>query len=192
MDESLKKVFVIGGGAAGMMAAISAATHGSEVTLFERNDILGKKVLLTGKGKCNITNACSKEDFFVRFAKNGQFLRDALKAFSSKDVLTFFKEQGIECQVGRQQRVFPLTHEAPDVVDALTNVLRQKKVCIKYHSRIKDLIIRDNKVYGIKFEDDVELPCDSIILATGGASFSGTGSSGDGIDIAENLNHRKV
>lgn len=186
------KVFVIGGGAAGMMAAISAASHGSNVTLFERNEILGKKVLLTGKGKCNVTNACSKEEFFVRFAKNGQFLRDALKAYSSEDVIEFFKNEGIECQVGRQQRVFPLTHEAPDVVQALTNVLLRNKVSIQYRSRIKDIIVKDKSAIGVLFENGTEQQCDRIILATGGASFAGTGSSGDGIEMAEKLNHRKV
>ncbi len=188
----LKKVFVIGGGAAGMMGAISAASHGCAVTLFERNDILGKKVLLTGKGKCNVTNACSKEDFFVRFAKNGHFLRDALKAFSSEDVISFFENQGIECQIGRQQRVFPLKHEAPDVVEALKQVLRKNNVCIKYNSRIKDLIVKDGQAIGIKFENGEDQFCDKVILATGGASFSGTGSSGDGIEMAQKLNHKKV
>jgi len=192
MSDKSQKVFVIGGGAAGMMAAISAASHGCRVTLFERNDILGKKVLLTGKGKCNITNACSKEEFFTRFARNGQFLRDALKAYSSEDVISFFKEQGIECQTGRQQRVFPLNHEAPDVVEALTNVLLQNKVLIAYNSRIKDLIVKDACASGILFEDGSQDLCDKIILATGGASFAGTGSSGDGIDIAQKSNHKKV
>jgi predicted Rossmann fold flavoprotein len=192
MSDKRKKIFVIGGGAAGMMAAISAAKHGCATSLFERNDILGKKVLLTGKGKCNITNACSKEEFFVRFARNGHFLRDALKAFSSEDVITFFKEQGIECQVGRQQRVFPLKHEAPDVVEVLRKVLRERGVRIEYNARIKDIIVRDGKTAGILFDDGMEELCDRIILATGGASFVGTGSSGDGIEIAEKLSHRKV
>ncbi len=192
MSDNLKKVFVIGGGAAGMMAAISASKHGCHTSLFERNDVLGRKVLLTGKGKCNITNACAKEDFFVRFARNGHFLRDALKAFSSEDIIAFFKEQGIECQVGRQQRVFPLKHEAPDVVEALRKVLRERGVHIHYNARIKDIIVTDNKASGILFEDGTKELCDKIILATGGASFAGTGSSGDGIEMAEKLSHRKV
>jgi predicted Rossmann fold flavoprotein len=186
----MKKIIVIGGGPAGMMAAIEAAESGAQVTLLEKNADLGKKLMLTGKGRCNVTNACALEDFLNRFRRNGDFLRDALKAFSNRDLMDFFRRQGVPLKVERQQRVFPESDRAGSIVKALTAVLKKKHVDIQFGAVVSGLEIHQGKIAGVKVKGKGVQGADAVILATGGLSYRGTGSTGEGLDFARDAGHR--
>jgi hypothetical protein len=185
-------IIVIGGGPSGMMAAIKAAESGKDVTLIEKNSELGKKLLLTGKGRCNLTNNTDLDSFIKRFSGNGQFLRDAFKAFSNLDLIDFFESRGVKLKVERQQRVFPESDKAIDILDVLRQALKENKVKILYNREFSDIIIDDNKVAGIKIRGEKDISCSSVILCTGGISYASTGSSGEGLRIAQRLGHKIV
>ncbi|ERM91857.1 NAD(P)/FAD-dependent oxidoreductase [Caldanaerobacter subterraneus] len=187
----MKKVFVIGGGAAGMMAALAAAMTGKKVSLFEKNNILGKKLLVTGHGRCNITNFAEKDAFFENIPGNGKFLYSAFSQFSNRDLMEFLENNGLKLKVERGMRVFPASDRAIDVRDFFKNLLEKNGVKIFYNSRVEEIIAEDGKVAGIRVGDDF-LPCDSVILATGGLSYPATGSTGDGYAMAEKLGHTIV
>jgi len=186
----VKKIAVVGGGPAGMMAAIRAAQLGQEVTLVERNSQLGKKLLLSGKGRCNITNTCDLNSFIDRFSGNGQFLRDAFAKFFNTDLIKFFEDRGLKLKVERQLRVFPLSDKSGSILEVLEEELRKNKVNIIYQSRVKNIILRDNRIEGILLAGGETISADRVILATGGISYAFTGSSGDGIKIARESGHR--
>ena len=192
MDKRFKNIAVVGGGPSGMIAAIRASQLGRRVTLVEKNPCLGKKLLLTGKGRCNITNACDIDTFLERFSKNGQFLRDAFKVFFNQDLMDFFESRGLRLKTERQFRVFPVTDQSDSILEALRKELRKNKVKILYNSQIEDVILEKGRVKGLKLRDRRLISCDSVILATGGLSFASTGSTGDGLKIAEKLGHHVI
>ncbi len=187
-----KRIVVVGGGPAGMMAGIRAGELRQDVTLIEKNPSLGKKLLLSGKGRCNLTNACDLDSFIKRFSGNGQFLRDAFKKFFNLDLMRFFEERGLKLKTERQLRVFPETNRSGSVVEALEKELNKNKVKIIYKAVMKDMILQDNKIKGLLLQDGKIIPADRLILATGGISFSFTGSTGEGLDISRRLGHQIV
>lgn len=181
-------IAVIGGGAAGMMAAIRAAELGKDVTLIERNDSVGKKMLITGKGRCNVTNSAPVEAFIAKFGRQGQFFRTAFFKFFNEDLTEFFKARGLELKTERQGRVFPATDKAASVVDVLKKSLADNGVKIIYNARLKD-VSKEGGVFRLALEDGGPVSAKKVILAMGGASYKITGSTGDGFTIAEKLGH---
>lgn len=184
-----KKIVVAGGGPAGMMAAIRASQLQQDVTLIEKNPTLGKKLLLSGKGRCNLTNLCDLDTFLERFPKNGQFLRDAFNKFFNRDLMNFFEKRGLGLKVERQLRVFPVTDRSGSIVGVLQKELLHNKVKIIYKAAMKDIFMRDNKIKGLLLSDRSVITADRLILATGGVSYASTGSTGDGWEIARRLGH---
>ena len=180
-----RKVTVIGGGAAGMMAAISAARYGADVTLLEKNDRLGKKLRITGKGRCNLTNDCDIEEFMRNVPRNPRFMYGALNRFSTEDTKAFFEELGVPLKTERGKRVFPVSDKAQDIVDALVRACRENGVKIIYQ-KAKSLIVSDGTVVGVNIEKG-EIFSDAVIVATGGMSYKQTGSDGDGYRFAKQL-----
>lgn len=186
----MSKVFVIGGGASGIMAAGVAAKRGNEVHLFEKNSILGKKLYITGKGRCNLTNAGDIQNFIDNTLSNPFFLYSALYNFSNLDTIEFFERLGVKTKVERGGRVFPISDKSKDVVDALKNFLIKNKVKLHFNQTVENLITQNNKVLGIITTDKNKFYCDNIIIATGGLSYPATGSTGDGYKFAKQLGHR--
>lgn len=184
-----KKIAVIGGGPAGMMAAIRAADLHQDVTLFEKNPALGRKLLLSGKGRCNLTNACDLELFLERFSGKGQFLRDAFKKFFNQDLMDFFEQRGLKLEVERQLRVFPHSDRSAGVLNVLEKALAGSKVRVVYNNAVNGIIIKGGSVTGVLCADGESFPADRAILATGGVSYRFTGSAGEGLAIAERLGH---
>ncbi len=187
MDD--KKVIVIGGGPAGIMAAGIAASRGNNVILLEKNDRLGKKILISGKGRCNITNDTDVEGLIENTPGNGNFLYSAFYTFSNQDLIDFFKELGLETKVERGGRIFPTSDSAKDVVSALMKFLKQNNVTIRTNSPVKGITCNDEQVTGVELADGSVLEGDSVILAVGGMSYPGTGSTGDGYEMAKKLGH---
>jgi len=185
-----KQILVIGGGAAGMMAAITAAEHGASVSLLEPNERLGKKLNITGKGRCNVTNNASSEELLAHMARNGRFLYSAFSRWSGKDTMAFFEALGVPLKTERGNRVFPVSDRSFDISGALERRLRNLRVHW-IHDRGAELIIRDGRVVGVKGERDV-YDCDGVILATGGVSYPATGSTGDGYRMAAEAGHTVV
>jgi predicted Rossmann fold flavoprotein len=188
----VKKIVVVGGGPAGMMAAIRASQLRQDVTLIEKNPTLGRKLLLSGKGRCNLTNTCDLETFLKRFSANGQFLRDAFKKFFNSDLINFFEERGLKLKVERQLRVFPTGDKAAIILNVLKGELRRNRVRLVFKATAKDISIADKKVKALLLQDSRVIPADKIILATGGVSYSFTGSKGEGLAIAQRLGHSIV
>ena len=181
---------VIGGGPAGMFAAITAAHNGKNVLLLEKNDRLGKKLLITGKGRCNVTNDCSAQDVLQNTPRNGRFLYSAMTAFPPEKIKAFFEERGCALKTERGNRVFPVSDSARSILDCLQNELRRCKVTVKT-ARVKGIATENGAVKGVLTADGV-LKAGAVILATGGASYPTTGSTGDGYTMASNLGHTIV
>ena len=186
----MKKVLVIGGGAAGMFAAISAAEEGHEVHLFEKNEKCGKKLYITGKGRCNLTNACEMEDLFNNVCSNSKFLYSSFYGFTNQDVIAFFEENGTKTKVERGERVFPLSDHSSDVIGALTRRMRALGVQVHLNIEAKEILTEEGQVTGLLFSDGTKETGDAVILATGGLSYPSTGSTGDGYRFAEKLGHK--
>lgn len=185
----MEKVAVIGGGAAGLMAAGRLAERGKQVVLIEKNPMLGKKLRITGKGRCNVTNACDIEDILKNVTTNANFLYSALYTFSNDQLIELLKKCGVETKVERGGRVFPVSDNAKDIVEAL------KKYALKPNVRLlkkeaESLIIEDNKIKGVKYKTGEKLYCDSVIVATGGKSYPQTGSDGAGYAFAKQAGHK--
>ena len=176
------KIAVIGGGAAGMMAAIHAAAMGVSVTVFERNERCGRKLRITGKGRCNVTNHCTRDVFFANIPGNSRFLFSAWSRFDSAETERFFEEVGVPLKVERGNRVFPASDKATDVVDALVRECRAKGVRF-VHSRVEGLLLENGRLRGVKYGKEEEL-FNAVIVATGGQSYPLTGSTGDGYRFA--------
>jgi predicted Rossmann fold flavoprotein len=182
------RVIVIGGGPAGMMAAGQAAASGASVILLERNERLGKKLAITGKGRGNVTNAADIGDFIQQFPGNGSFLYTAFYRFNNEDLRHFFLQQGVSTVVERGGRVFPQSQRAADLVDAMHCFLSQQKVRVLFGRRVTAILTNGNRVSGVSCGDE-HFPADAVVLATGGASYPATGSSGDGYLLAKKLGH---
>lgn len=184
---SRRKVAVIGGGAAGMMAAIFAARHGDAVTVFEKNAKIGRKLYITGKGRCNLTNNCDSKTVIENTPTNGRFLYSALNRFSPADTMRFFEENGLPLKTERGHRVFPVSDKAADVVDTLLHTAKREGVQITFQ-RVDELLIKDGTVIGLK-TGTKELTFDKVIVACGGCSYPLTGSTGDGYRFARQAGH---
>lgn len=183
------KIIVIGGGAGGMMAALFAARSGAQVTLIERNEKLGKKVYITGKGRCNVTNDCTLDEFLQEVPRNPRFLYSALSFFSPQDMMSLLESAGCPVVVQRGRRVFPQTEKASDVNRTLTRLLTQQGVKILLNTRVRSLHIQDGRAAGVVLQSGEVLLADGVILATGGKSYPMTGSTGDGYALAESAGH---
>lgn len=183
-------IFVVGGGAAGMMAAITAAENGAQVTLLERNDRLGKKLYITGKGRCNVTNDCAPEDFFPNVPRNPRFLYSAVYAFPPREVMAWFEARGCALKTERGNRVFPQSDKSASVIDALRAELRRLGVRV-LQERALDIVTQDGAVCGIETDGGFH-KTERVILATGGCSYPQTGSTGDGYRMLEKLGHTIV
>jgi len=181
-------IAVIGGGAAGIMASIRAGELGKNVVLIERNDSLGKKILMTGRGRCNLTNTAPIDVFIKKFAPEGEFLRSAFFSFSNEDLMEFFQSKGLKLKIERQGRVFPATDKAHSIISVLENSLKEDKVDVMYNTRITS-IERKGGCFVLTSEGADSIEAKKVIIATGGASYKATGSAGDGFKIAERLGH---
>lgn len=185
-------VIVIGGGAAGMMAAIMSSRNGNQVTILEKMRSMGRKLSITGKGRCNITNATDMDNFIKNVPGNGKFLYSAFSQFTNQDAINFFNEIGVKTKVERGDRVFPVSDSAMEVIDKLKKELEKQNVKVIVDTPVKCLIIKDGKVTGVKTESGKTFECDKVILATGGKSYPTTGSTGDGYKIAKAVGHTIV
>lgn len=179
-----KKIIVVGGGAAGMLAAISAARQGARVCLVEKNEKLGKKLYITGKGRCNVTNACDKDEFLEQVCRNVKFMYSSFSAFSNYDLMTLIEEAGCELEIQRGNRVFPKTERSSDIIRALSDELKNLGVVVKLNTEVRKLRIQGNTCIGLS---EPAMDADAVIIATGGLSYPSTGSTGDGMRWAENL-----
>ena len=188
----MKTILVIGAGPAGMMAAIKAAENGADVTILEKMKRPGKKMLITGKGRCNITNAATVPEIIKNIHGNGKFLNSSMRAYDNEDVIYFFESQGVPTKVERGQRVFPVSDKAQDVVDAMVHKLHELGVKIVTESPVAEILAQDDKIKAVKLQSGASLKADAVILCTGGASYPGTGSTGDGYKIAQKLGHTLV
>ncbi|MBR5536302.1 MAG: NAD(P)/FAD-dependent oxidoreductase [Clostridia bacterium] len=182
------KIVIIGGGAAGMMAACTAAERGAKVTLIERNSQLGIKVNITGKGRCNVTNDSEPEALIKNTLTNGRFLYSAFAALSAQDTIAFFERIGVPLKVERGKRVFPVTDNARDITGALKTHLHRLGVTVLQH-RVKSIVTKDGAACGVSLQDGSVIVADRVILATGGRSYPRTGSDGDGYRMAQALGH---
>ena len=181
------KIAIIGGGAAGMMAAIHAASAGAEVTLLEKMNSCGKKLRITGKGRCNVTNDCTMQEFLQNVPTNPRFLYSALNFFSTEDTMRFFENAGVPLKVERGRRVFPISDKADDIVRALTDQCRMLGINLCF-DKVLGLVFEDGAVTGVRCADGV-LNVDRVIICTGGASYPRTGSDGDGYRFAKEAGH---
>ena len=172
-----------------MFAAIAAAECGHEVTLLEKNEKLGKKLFITGKGRCNITNASDMDNLFSSVMTNSKFLYSAFYAYDNERVIDFFESNGLPTKVERGNRVFPVSDHSSDVIATLQKVLRAKQVQVKLHTEVAEVISNQDKVTGVRLKSGETLPADDVIVATGGFSYQTTGSTGDGYRFARELGH---
>lgn len=190
----MSKILIIGGGAAGMMAAVFAAKNGNNVELFEKNEKLGKKLFITGKGRCNITNAADLEDFFPAVTSNPKFLYSAFYSFTNEQVISFFEELGVRTKVERGGRVFPVSDHSSDVIQALKSEMERLGVKINLNAEVKELITEKKSageiVKGIRLASGKQITGDTVIVATGGISYPSTGSTGDGYRFARKCGHK--
>ncbi len=182
------KVIVIGGGPAGMLAGISAAKQGDSVTILEKMNSCGRKLLITGKGRCNITSSLNMDEFIKNIPGNGRFLYSAFKNFTNTDIIQMLDKEGVKVKGERGNRIFPLSDKSQDVLNALLKILKKLNVTIKTNAKVKDIIVENDVAKGVVLEDE-KIYADKIILATGGKSYPETGSTGDGFKIANKIGH---
>lgn len=186
------RVIVVGGGAAGMMAAIHSAELSNEVILLEKNEKLGKKIYITGKGRCNVTNNSDIDVIFKNINRNPKFLYSAIYGFDNSCVYSFMENNGCPLKVERGERVFPVSDHASDIIKALTKALNDNNVDIRLNTEVISLIVEDNLIKGVILKNRKEIRADKVILATGGVSYPTTGSDGSGLKMAEGLGHTVV
>jgi len=184
----MSRVVIIGGGAAGLFVACNLK-KGTEAVVIEKNDRPGRKLAITGKGRCNITNAIDISDFIKNVPGNGKFLYSAFYSFSNQDVIEFFEKHGLKTKVERGDRVFPVSDSAKDVVSTLYRCAADNSVKFRFNSIVKEILTKDGKVAGVKLNSGEIIDCDNVVLATGGKSYPATGSTGDGYSMAEKLGH---
>lgn len=190
----MDRIIVVGGGAAGMMAAIAAAGQGHKVILLEKNEKPGRKIYITGKGRCNVTNACETEKLFENVVSNPKFLYSAFYGFDNRQMMALLEEAGCPLKIERGERVFPVSDHSSDVIAALQRILKKKQVEIRLHSEVTDILTQDMEegraVCGVLMKDGKQEQADAVILATGGLSYPSTGATGDGYRMAERAGHR--
>lgn len=190
MGEEKNQAVVIGGGAAGMMAAAAAAESGRSVILLEKNEKLGKKIYITGKGRCNVTNACGRDKFFENIVSNPKFLYSAFHAFDNNRLEKFLKNNGCNLKEERGERVFPVSDHASDVTAAFERYLKKNGVQVRLHSEVQAVTTDGEKITGVQLVDGSVIPTEAVIVATGGLSYQSTGSNGDGHRMARELGHK--
>ena len=186
----MSNVIVVGGGAAGMMAAVFAARNGQNVQLLEKNEKLGKKLFITGKGRCNITNAADIEDLFTAVISNPKFLYSGFYSFTNQQVVDFFEELGVKTKIERGERVFPVSDHSSDVIAAFSRELKSLGVSVSLHTEVKELLCEQDKVCGVLLTNGKKMKADAVIVATGGISYPSTGSTGDGYRFAKEAGHK--
>ena len=188
----MSKVIVVGGGAAGMMAAYSAAICGHSVMLLEQNEKLGKKIYITGKGRCNFTNAADMDEIMKAVVTNPKFLYSAFYTFSNEAVMDFFESNGMSYKIERGNRVFPVSDHSSDVIRTLERALREQGVEIRLHTKVKQILRNESGITGVLVENGQQIKADNVVIATGGRSYVTTGSTGDGYDFAGKLGHNII
>ena len=186
----MSNVIVVGGGAAGMMAAVFAARNGQNVQLLEKNEKLGKKLFITGKGRCNITNAADIEDLFTAVISNPKFLYSGFYSFTNQQVIDFFEELGVKTKIERGERVFPVSDHSSDVIAAFSREVKLLGVSVSLHTEVRELLCEQDKVCGVLLTNGKKMKADAVIVATGGISYPSTGSTGDGYRFAKETGHR--
>ena len=186
----MSNVIVVGGGAAGMMSAVFAARNGQNVQLLEKNEKLGKKLFITGKGRCNITNAADIEDLFTAVTSNPKFLYSGFYSFTNQQVIDFFEELGVKTKIERGERVFPVSDHSSDVIAAFSRELKSLGVAVSLHTEVGELLCEQDKVCGVLLTNGKKMKADAVIVATGGISYPSTGSTGDGYRFAKETGHR--
>lgn len=184
----MARVIVIGGGPAGMMSAITAAENGNEVLIIEKMPSFGKKLLITGKGRCNITSSLYMSDFIKNTPGNGKFLYSAFQNYTNKDIIEFLKRQGLEVKEERGNRIFPVTDKSIDVLNCFTKRIDELKIQYKLNTRVEKILTQNDEILGVRTDREI-IKADKVILATGGKSYPLTGSTGDGYVIAKALGH---
>lgn len=211
MDRNQEQIVVVGGGAAGMMAAIAASEKGCRVILCEKNEKLGKKIYITGKGRCNVTNACERDKFFENVVTNPKFFYSAFHEFDNAAMMTLLENNGCSLKTERGERVFPISDHASDVTAALERLLRKQGVTVRFGAAVREVLVEEMKmaaedgavsekekqqkaaykrcVTGVMLESGEQIPASKVVLATGGLSYPSTGSTGDGHRMAERLGH---
>lgn len=194
MENTHKKaeVLVIGGGAAGMMAAIAAADAGAHVHLLEKNEKPGKKLFITGKGRCNITNGCDTAEFFDHVVSNPRFLYSAVWTFPADEMCRFLQAEGLKLKEERGQRIFPASDKSSDVIRTLQTAMKRRNVKVQLNSEVRELLIRNGSVYGVLLTSGLKVLANRVIIATGGLSYPSTGSTGDGYRFAQESGHALV
>lgn len=188
----MSHIIVIGGGASGMMAAIAAADKGHHVTLLEKNEKLGKKLFITGKGRCNLTNACDAEIFFDHIMSGRKFMYSAFYGFSNEETIGWFEAHGLRTKTERGERVFPTSDHSSDVIKALETTMRRSNptVEVRLHTAVEKLLLEQGKVTGVLLKDGTSLEAEAVIVATGGCSYPACGSTGDGYRFAASVGHK--
>ena len=188
-EKNMANVIVIGGGPAGMMAAITATEYGNNVTIIEKNSDFGKKLLITGKGRCNITSSLYMSEFIKNTPGNGQFLYSAFQNYTNTDIIDFLKRQGLEVKEERGNRIFPVTDKSIDVLNCFKSKINELKIKKLFNTRVQKVLVQNGEVLGVRTDKEI-IQTDKIILATGGKSYPLTGSTGDGYLIAKNIGHK--
>ena len=182
------KVIVIGGGPAGMMAAISSAQDGNEVILLEKMQSLGRKLLITGKGRCNVTSSLDMDEFIKNTPENGMFLYSCYKQFTNQDIINFLKEEGLEVKEERGNRIFPVTDKSLDVLKCFSKKIKELGINVKCNTQVEEILVENSQIIGV-IAEGTKIKADKIILATGGKSYPLTGSTGDGYELVKKLGH---
>ena len=185
----MSKVLIVGGGAAGMLASIFAARNGNEVHVFEKNEKLGKKLFITGKGRCNITNAGDMENLFENVVSNRKFLYSSFYSYTNEDVISFFETLGVPTKIERGNRVFPVSDHSSDVIGALSGEMKRAGVKVHLYTKVSKILTENGRFSGLEFADGACDQGDACVIATGGFSYQTTGSNGDGYRFAEELGH---
>ncbi len=186
----MSHVIVVGGGAAGMFAAIAAAKNGHQVTLYEKNEKIGKKIFITGKGRCNITNAADMEELFDAVVTNSKFLYSSFYGYTNQNVIDFFEDAGVPVKIERGNRVFPISDHSSDVIRALEREMKKVGVKVCLNTEVKSVEAEKGKFNKVVLKDTTTQTADACIVATGGLSYRSTGSTGDGFRFAENVGHK--